>query len=154
MPHPAQDRRLPTFVVDRIAQGFAINGETLILLPVVGIPPRQRAVEGNGIGSDKNVAKGAFAGNNPNPLVDPTAKAFTCLGPQILDPTPDRLIALHATQGRSGGQREHHMLRMAPPLSAARIGNVFEVMRQCGHVFDADHDLGGLLAVVLLDEGT
>jgi hypothetical protein len=30
---------LPSFLVDRIAHGLAINGEALILLPIVGIPP-------------------------------------------------------------------------------------------------------------------
>ena len=85
MPHHAHDMGLPSFFVDRIAHGLAINGEALILLPIVGIPPGKRVVERNGIGADENVTKGAFAGNNPNPLVDPAAKAFTCLGPQILD---------------------------------------------------------------------
>ncbi len=45
MPHHAHDVGLPSFFVDRIAHGLAVDGQALILLSVVGIPPLQRLVE-------------------------------------------------------------------------------------------------------------
>ena len=66
MPHHTHDMGLPSFLIDRIAHGFAVDGEPLILLSIVGIPPGKCAVECNGIDPDEDVADSAFAGNNPD----------------------------------------------------------------------------------------
>ena len=88
MSYHAHDMCLPSFFVDCVAHGLAVDGEALILPAVVGIPAGKCAVERNGIDADENVANSAFAGDNPNPLVDPAAEAFTCLGAQILAQPP------------------------------------------------------------------
>ncbi len=57
------------------------------------------------------------------PLLAPAAEAFAGLLPQAFGPVVGGLVAAHAAQDGSRRDAQYHGQSVAPPLSAARIGN-------------------------------
>ena len=121
MADDTHDVSLPSVCINGVAHGLAVNREALVGLPIIGVPALERTIECVGIHANEHVANDAFAGHQTLPILDPATEAFACLGPQILGPPGDRLVAVHAAQGGPGGDGQNHRQRMTSALRSARV---------------------------------
>ena len=55
MADDTHDVRLPSIRIDGIAHGLAVNRQTLVGLPVIGVPALERTVERGGIHPDEQI---------------------------------------------------------------------------------------------------
>ena len=62
MPDDAHNVSLLSLLVNRVTQGFTINGEALVFLPKHRIPMLERGIELNRINPDQNVTDNRFTG--------------------------------------------------------------------------------------------
>ncbi len=147
MPEDAHDVGLLALGVDRVAHGFAINGQAVVLFAMDGIPPLQGRVEVPGDEADEQGAHDVFAGHQAVPVHEPAAKSRAGLGAQTLGPVRHRLVAPHPTQGRPGGEREDRRQGMPAALGAAGIRDLGKEFWQKSHLVGCQHDGGSSMTI-------
>ena len=143
MSYYAHDVRLMSRFVDGILHGLAVERHRFVLLPPRVVPGIERPIQRVGFNAHQAIANHKFAGHDIVSVLTPTAEAFAGLLSQAIGSVGDGLVTARAAQRRACCDAQHHRQAMAPPLSAARIGNECEALRQRTHLFGIEHDLGG-----------
>ena len=83
-----------------------------------------------------------------------TAKPRPRLLAQVLRPPADGLIAAHPAEDGARGDGQHRGQRMAPALAAAGVGDVGETSEERKHLVGAQHDLGGSVTILRVENRT
>ncbi len=86
MPEDAHDVGLLALGVDRVAHGFAINGQAVVLFAMDGLPALEGSVELRGIDADEQVAYDVFTRYQATTVRDTAAEPRLGLGAQTLGP--------------------------------------------------------------------
>lgn len=124
MTDDAHDMGLIPLFIDSIAQGFAINCETFVLLPIDLVPALQGAVDVNGIDADKDIADDVFARDEVAAVLVAASEALPGLGAKALGPVRDRSISTHPTKDCPGCDGQNRGKLMTSTLSTAGIGDI------------------------------
>jgi hypothetical protein len=150
----AHDMGLMAVDVQRIAHGFAVDGQSGVWLAIGLIPVLYRAVQMNGIDTNHDITDDRFARHQVAPANPPATKPLSGFGTEALRPVGDRVVTAHATQDRATSDGQHGGQSMASSLGAAWIGNVEKEVRQRLHLLGAQHDLGYSLTIRQWQHGT
>src|SRR5205823_4481444 len=92
--------RLVTLLIEGVAHGLAIDGQTFILARVEFVPAAQGAVQMRGVDADQNIADDELAGYD--------VTAFFATAPETL---PGLLAETFWPNRRSPGSRAYHTRR-------------------------------------------
>lgn len=96
MPDNAHDVGLLSLLINRVTQGFTVNGETLVLFSKYGIPLLQRPIDFNRVNPDEQITDDKFTGDAVAAAFLPTTtKALSGFRTQIIGPTGYGLVAAH-----------------------------------------------------------
>ena len=124
MTDDAHDMGLIALLIDSIAQGFAINCETFVLLPIDLVPALQGAVDVNGIDADKHIADDVFARDKVAAVFVTASEALPGLGAKAFGPVRDSSVSMHSAKDCPGCDGQNRGELMTSTLSAAGVGNI------------------------------
>ena len=130
MSYHAHDVGLLPGLVEGIFHGLAIHRQCIVLRSPGLIPGIERPVQRPRFNAYQASANDKFAGHDIVSVLTPTAEAFAGLLSQAIGSVGDGLVTARAAQRRACCDAQHQRQAMAPPLSAARIGNECEPLRQ------------------------
>jgi hypothetical protein len=125
----AEDRGLAARLLDGVAHRLAVDGQALVGGRELCVPALQGAVEPHRVHAGEHIADEGAAGDLIAALAVAAAEAGAGLLAQVLGPFADGLVATCPAQHGRGGDGQHHRQGVAPPLGAARVGNVGEERR-------------------------
>ncbi len=149
----AHDMRLIRLLIDGIAHGFAIDGQALVDLAILGIPGAECAIQLSRIDTDQGIADHRAAGHFVVPLAFATTESTARLLAQRLDPDRDVLVTAHAAQDSRGRQRQDTGQGVLPALGAARIIDLGEKSVQREHLFGTQLHAGLSCVVAFIESG-
>src|SRR5437016_8752764 len=124
MTDDAHHMSLLTLLIQGVAHGLAVDGQTLISRAIDFVPALQGLVQLRGRDADQHMAQAVLSGHDITTLFAPPAKALSRFLPQALRPIRDGLVTAHPAQHGPRGDPQHHGQTMAPPLGPAGIGNL------------------------------
>ena len=123
MADDAHDMSLMTLIIDGVAHGLAVYGETLVLPSINLVPALQGAVQMLGIDADKNIPEDGLAGYDVTAVFATATETLPGLLAKTFRPIGDGFISAHPTQDGPGGNSQNRGQWMPPSLGAAGIGN-------------------------------
>ena len=124
MTDDAHDVGLVPLLIDGVAHGLAVNGETFVLLTIEFIPALQGAVEVHRIDADKDIADDVLARDDAATVFVAAAEALPGLGAKALGPVRDSPVSTHPTEDCPGCDGQNRGKWMTSTLSAAGIGDI------------------------------
>src|SRR5271169_1009045 len=142
MTNDAHDMGLTALVIEGVAQGLAVDGETLILPGVDFVPASQGAVQMGGGDADQNIAEDVLAGHDVTAPLATAPEALPGLLPETLGPIGDRPVAAHAAEDGSGRNGQNGGQAMSPSLGTAGIGDLGKEGGEGLHLRGGKHQLG------------
>jgi len=86
MADDAHDMSLMTLIIDGVAHGLAVYGETLVLPSINFVPASQGAVQMGGFDSDKNIADDGLAGDDVAAPFATAIETLPCLLAEAVGP--------------------------------------------------------------------
>lgn len=103
MADSAHDMNLMAVIVDGVAHGFSINGQTFVMDTIGLIPSLQGLVEMNGIHADQYLSDDRQARYDIAPFHVSAAETFPGFLSKAIGPIRDSQVSAHPTQGCAGG---------------------------------------------------
>src|SRR5680860_1184990 len=143
MPNHAHDVCLMSRFVDGIFHGLTINRQRIVLLPPCLIPGIECPIQHVWFNTNQAVANDEFTGDDIASLLTPATEPLAGFLSQSIGPIRDGFIATHAAQRSACGDAQYNRQTMAYPMSAARVWNHRETLRQPAHLFGIEHNFGG-----------
>ena len=137
----AEHMGLVAIGVDGAADGLAVDGQRAVARAMGLVPSSQGVVELNRIDADQQAAHRRQAGRAVLAVSAAHAETLQHPGAEVVDPFADRLVAAHAAERRSGGERQHRGQGMAPALAAAGIVDALEESGKGSHLCGAERHL-------------
>jgi len=117
----AHDMGLMPLLIDGVAHGLTVDGETFILLPIDFIPALQGAVQIDGIDADKDIADDIRTGDEVAPFFTTAVETLPALGPGF-GPNRRWPVPPHSTQNGSGGNGQDRTKGVTSSLATAGSG--------------------------------
>ena len=118
----AHDVGLMTLLINGIAHGLAVYGQTLILLAIGLVPALKGAVQMHRVNADKDIANDGGAGDEVATVFAAAVETLSRFGAKAFGPIRDGPISPHSTQDCPAGNGQNSGKGMSPSLSAAGIG--------------------------------
>lgn len=150
--YDTHDMNLPAAVVQGVAHGFSVDGQTVIDDGKLLIPLPESPIQLDWCYSNQDVTDGTFAGDALFSVAVVAAKTFSGFWREGLRPIGNCLVAAHAAEHGAGGNGQDDMNRVFSSLGPTRIGDCFETPWKRAHLFGGKfHSRSSLY--ILLREG-
>lgn len=124
MTDDAHDVGLVPLLIDGVAHGLAVNGETFVLITIEFIAALQGAVEVHRIDTDKDIADDVLARDDVATVFVAAAEVLPGLGAKALGSVRDSPVSTHPTGGCPGCDGQNRGKWMTSTLSTAGIGDI------------------------------
>lgn len=129
-------------IIDGVAHGFAVDGQTFIVLGRGLVPVLQGSVQMDGIDPDQNITDDVFAGDDVAVVRIPAPETPPGIFAEAFGPIGDCPVSAHPTQAGPGGNSQDGGESMPSPLRSMRIGDFGKKGREGLHLLSIEHHFG------------
>src|SRR5438445_13838079 len=138
MTDDAHHMRTLALLIQGVAHGLAVDGQTLIPCAIAFVPALQSAIQIGGRDADWHIAEDGLAGHHIMALFATASEALPRFLPEALGPIRNSLVPAHPAESGPAGDPQHRGQTMSSPLGPARIGHVRKETRMRAHVHGSE----------------
>jgi len=112
-----------SLIIDGVAHGLTVNGQTFVFLSVGFVPTLQGSVQIGGIDPDQNIADNRLTWDHVTLFGIAAAEASSGVFTEAFGPIGDGPVSAHSTQASPGGNGQNGSEPMPSPLDSTRVGD-------------------------------